>query len=59
MANRWHICHTVIMLDPPAVTDIILETSVYCPPGPVDSGSLDGDIIYGSWWNDIPGESMY
>lgn len=60
------------MLDPPVVTDIILATlafhnmlcnspdkSVCCPPGLVDSESSDGSIIYGSWWNDTLGESMY
>ena len=55
LANCWCICHTVIVLDPPVVTDIILATlafhnvlcnspdkSVYCPPGLVDSESSDG-----------------
>ena len=60
------------MLDPTFVTDIALSTlalhsmlsnsldkSVYCPPGLVDSESLDGDIIYDLWRNDTPGESMH
>ena len=60
------------MLDPPVVTVIILATLafyntlcnsrekfVYCPPGLKVSESSDGDIIYGSWRNDTPEQSMY
>ena len=36
------------------------DKTVHCPPGLLDSESLDdGDMIYGSWQNDTPGESMY
>ena len=71
LANCWRIYHTVVILDPPVVTDNIAtlalhnllcnsrDKSAHWPSDLADSESSDGDIIYGSWQNDTLRESMY